>query len=112
MIAHKMHLHKEPYELVQQGLKTIEARLYDERRQRIDIGDEIIFTNRATNETLTVVVSKLHRAPTFHELFTAIDPAMFGGTTVAETEKAMEQYYSYQEQMQNGVLGIEFVVKQ
>lgn len=111
MTMHKLHLNKEPFELIKQGQKTIEPRLYDERRQRIDIGDEITFINRADNQTVKVVVHRLYRAPTFHELFTQHDPARFGGTTVQETEKSMEKYYSYNDQLRSGVLGIEFVIK-
>ncbi|MBI3889173.1 ASCH domain-containing protein [Candidatus Saccharibacteria bacterium] len=111
MTSHKLHLNNERFELIKQGQMTIEARLYDERRQRIDIGDEISFINRKNNQTLLVIVHKLFRAPTFHELFTQHDPAKFGGTTVQETEKSMEKYYSYNDQLQSGVLGIEFVVK-
>ena len=111
MTMHKLHLHGEPFELIKQGQKTIEARLYDERRQRIDIGDEITVINRVNSQTLVVVVHKLLRAPTFHHLFTQYDPALFGGTTVQETEKSMEKYYSYNDQLRSGVLGIEFVVK-
>lgn len=109
MIAHKLHLHDEPFRLVASGLKTIEARLYDERRQRIEIGDEIIFTNRETGETQRVSVHKLYRAATFMELFTMHDSEKFGGTTPEETAKAMEKYYDYNEQLAYGVLGIEFV---
>ena len=111
MTAHKLHLHKEPFEMIEQGLKTMEARLYDERRQRIDIGDEIIFINRSNNQTLKVTVTKLHRAPTFYELFLQCDPVKFGGTTAEETAKGMEKYYDYNSQQQYGVLGIEFVLK-
>lgn len=111
MVMHKLHLHKQPFEMVGAGLKTIEARLYDERRQRIEIGDEIMFISRETNKTQEVVVHKLHRAPTFHDLFVMCDPAKFGGTTPGEMAKLVEQYYDYSEQQRYGVLGIEFVVK-
>lgn len=111
MTMHKLHLHNQPFQLVKEGLKTIEARLYDERRQRIDIGDEITFINRENGQTLRVTVSKLYRAPTFYELFMTYDPVRFGGTTLEDTTKAMEQYYDYNEQLRYGVLGIEFVVK-
>ncbi len=108
---HKLHLYSRSFDLIRQGVKTIEARLYDERRQRIEIGDEITFINRENNQTARVAVSKLHRAPTFHELFAQLDPMRFGGESAQENEKAIEKYYSYSDQQQYGVLGIEFVVK-
>lgn len=36
-----MRLHKEPFELIKNGSKTIELRLYDEKRQMINLGDTI-----------------------------------------------------------------------
>lgn len=108
---HRLHLNALSFGLVKQGVKTIEARLYDERRQRIGIGDEITFISRDDNQTIVVTVSKLHRASTFHELFAQIDPIRFGGESALENEKAIEQYYSYSDQQQYGVLGIEFVAK-
>ena len=44
-MIHNMHLHPEPLEKIRAGHKTIEFRLYDEKRQRIQIGDKIVFTN-------------------------------------------------------------------
>ena len=34
-MIHKMKLHNGPYELIKKGIKTIELRLYDEKRQKI-----------------------------------------------------------------------------
>ena len=111
MTMHKLHLHKEPFELIRGGLKTIEARLYDERRQRIDIGDEITFASRENGQTLTVTVTKLHRAPTFYELFLHCGSEKFGGTSPEETARAMEKFYTYNDQLRYGVVGIEFIKK-
>lgn len=35
---HEMRLHNEPFELIRNGSKTIEMRLYDEKRQLIKVG--------------------------------------------------------------------------
>lgn len=110
MTLHKAHLNQYPFELIESGNKTIEARLYDERRQRIDIGDEIEFINRSNNKTLHVKVHRLHRAPTFHDLFMAHDPLKFGGETADGLERAIEKFYDYDAQQKHGVLGIEFVL--
>ena len=45
-----MKLNTEPYELIKFGKKNIEMRLMDEKREKISIGDNIIFTNINTGE--------------------------------------------------------------
>ena len=45
MAEHIMKLHPEPFAKIKDGSKTIELRLYDEKRQRISIGDTIRFIN-------------------------------------------------------------------
>ena len=42
-MLHKMKLNESPFERIKNGTKTIEFRLYDEKRQKINIGDTIIF---------------------------------------------------------------------
>ena len=50
---HEMTLFPKPYASIASGQKTIELRLYDEKRQSIHIGDQIRFTNTEdTNDTL------------------------------------------------------------
>jgi ASC-1-like (ASCH) protein len=46
-MKHEMRLHDGPFKLIKAGSKTIELRLYDEKRQEIKVGDEIEFTSRA-----------------------------------------------------------------
>ena len=53
---HEMRLHPEPFELIKGGTKTIEMRLYDEKRRQIREGDIITFTNRQTNEEIKTKV--------------------------------------------------------
>ena len=43
-MLHKMKLNESPFERIKNGTKTIEFRLYDEKRQKIKIGDKIEFS--------------------------------------------------------------------
>ena len=43
-MLHKMKLNESPFERIKNGKKTIEFRLYDEKRQQIKIGDKIEFS--------------------------------------------------------------------
>jgi len=107
---HDMKLHPGPFGMIQSGEKTIELRLYDEKRQKIRVGDTIRFTNTATGEILTKTVRKLHRFDSFEALYGAL-PLLQCGYTPEDIHTAhpsdMEQYYSAEEQKQYGVVGIE-----
>jgi len=62
MNIHKLRLSEEPFAAIVSGHKTIESRLYDTKRQKIQIGDRIIFTNRDNSEqTVTAEVVGLLR---------------------------------------------------
>ena len=44
-MIHEMSLQPEPFGKIESGAKTIELRLYDGKRQKIRIGDTIIYTS-------------------------------------------------------------------
>ena len=108
--AHAMKLHPAPFEMIKSGEKTIELRLYDEKRQKIRMGDEIVFTNNITGETLRRTVCKLHQFDSFEDLYKSL-PLLKCGYTEENVAMAhpsdMEAYYSAQEQEKYGVVGIE-----
>lgn len=109
MTTHQLRLATEPFDAIVSGNKTIESRLYDEKRQKIQIGDQIIFTNRDDpSQTATVKVASLLRYATFHDLFSRNDPRKFGGESVEWLKNQINEFYSIHDQAQNGVIGIEF----
>ena len=108
MNIHQLRLTARPFTEIASGAKTIESRLYDEKRQRIKIGDLIEFSNQETpDETITVKVIGLLRYETFHDLFSHNSPEKFGGKSVAALEAQINEFYSTEDQKKNGVLGIE-----
>ena len=68
-MTHYMNLASEPFEQISSGAKTIELRLYDEKRQTVSAGDTIIFTNLAGNHQVSTKVLKLHIFDSFKELY-------------------------------------------
>ena len=58
-MTHYMNLASEPFEQICSGAKTIELRLYDEKRQAVSAGDTIIFTNLADNHQVRAKVLEL-----------------------------------------------------
>ena len=107
---HHMKLNPTPFEQIKSGAKTIELRLFDEKRQAIKEGDTIVFSNTDTGEALYTTVLRLHRFDTFAALYQAL-PLLSCGYTKETIDSAhpsdMEQYYSAEEQQRYGVVGIE-----
>ncbi len=66
----EMHLNDESFEMIKSGIKTMEIRIYDEKRQKINICDEIIFTNK--DKKILVKVTQLFIASSFKLLFNKI----------------------------------------
>lgn len=62
---HVMHLAEEPFNWIKQGKKTVEVRVYDEKRRKLEIGDIIIFKKLCSNEEIKVKVKGLARFKTF-----------------------------------------------
>ena len=51
MQQHQMKLVTEAYDSIASGKKVIESRLFDEKRQRIMVGDKITFSEKASRKT-------------------------------------------------------------
>lgn len=113
-MLHRMKLHDAPFQEIAAGRKTIELRLYDEKRRKINIGDEICFTNSSDpDRTITARVTALHRFDSFGELYAALPLECCGyrpEEVAAASPRDMELYYSPREQAQYGVVGIELQV--
>lgn len=107
-MTHYMNLKKQPFEMIKSGYKTIELRLFDEKRALININDEIIFN--CENETLTVKVLALHRFNDFSELYKSLDLLKCGylpEELASASPDDMNEYYPPEKQAKYGVLGIE-----
>lgn len=108
---HRMRLDEEPFERIEAGEKTIELRLYDEKRRRIQAGDIIRFESTADDtDVLYARVAGLRFFASFDELYQAL-PLTKCGYTGSEAQSAsprdMDRYYSPEEQAKWGVVGIE-----
>ena len=113
MTTHQLKLATEPFNAIISGNKTIESRLYDTKRQKIQIGDQIIFTNiDNSKQTVTAEVVGLLRYATFRDLFSHNNPRKFGGDNVEWLENQISEFYSIEDQKIYGVIGIEFRVCQ
>lgn len=107
-MEHNMKLKNEPYNSILYGNKNIEMRLNDEKRQKVKVGDYIVFTNIDTSESFKVLVVGLYKFNDFKSLYNHFDKERLG---YKEEDKAypedMEKYYSKDDINRYGVLGIE-----
>lgn len=106
-----MKLNDVPFETIKNGTKTIELRLYDEKRRKIKIGDTICFKGKAS--TTKAIVKALHIFRNFDELYAAL-PLDKCGYTADELATAspedMLEYYTKEQIEKYGVVGIEIEV--
>lgn len=106
-MKHKMKLKAKPFNSIKNGTKTIELRLYDEKRRLLKEHDIIEFTNMVTGETLLVKVLELCIYDNFEELFKHFDNVSMGFNENEKVgPKIMEQYYSIEEQEKYSVVAI------
>ena len=114
MSGHYMNLTPEPLELIRSGKKTIELRLYDEKRQAIKVGDTITFTNTEDpDDILTVTVEDLFLFDSFEELYKALSLTECGYTEEdidTASPQDMDTYYPKEKQARYGVVGIKVKV--
>ena len=101
-----MKLSPKPFEQIQQGIKTVEIRLYDEKRRLLKVGDRIIFT-RADDESQSIEteVVRLDVFKTFKELCYAYDPVVYGSVSADEWVD-MYKYYTKEDEGEFGVVGV------
>ena len=104
----QMNLYPEPFGLIETGSKTVEMRLFDEKRRKLSIGGLIVFTNTKTQEELIVEIVDLKQFDSFESLYANYKKTDLGykDDEVAKPED-MLAYYSVEEIKKYGVVAIE-----
>ncbi|MEK7639615.1 MAG: ASCH domain-containing protein [Patescibacteria group bacterium] len=102
-----MKLTKVPFEKIKNEQKFIESRLYDEKRQQINIGDRIKFIcNDNQAESIITRTKALYRYQSFNDLFSDFPPEYFGGSSKKSLIEEVRKFYPIEEEQQYGVIGI------
>ena len=110
-MIHKMNLWHVPFEKIKSGTKTIEMRLYDEKRSIIAVGDVIVFTDASNGEQLECSVLNLYRYANFDEMYKNHDKVSIGyHSDELALPSDMLEYYSKEQIEKYGVVGIEISV--
>jgi len=111
-MVHEMKLNSKPFERIKSGRQTIELRLLDEKRQKLMIGDEIVFTNKdVQSEPFRVKVIAFHVYDSFETLYKHVDKTMLGYLNDEDASPDdLLKYYSREQQDKHSVVGIEIVI--
>ena len=110
-MTYKMNLKLKPFEAILNKTKTIEMRLYDEKRQQLKIGDYIEFNCKDSNKTIKAKIKSLFICSNFDRLYELFPKTKLG---YSENETAcpcdMLNFYPQEEMDKFGVVGIEIEV--
>jgi len=114
MKEHIMNLYPSSFEKTKSGLKTIELRLYDEKRQEVSVGDIITFYNTENElEAVSAKVVAIHIFDSFKELYENLPLLRCGYTeeTVGSASyEDMDAYYTKEKQKRYKAMGIELEI--
>ena len=110
-MEHTMKLFPSSFEMIKNGKKTIELRLYDEKRRTIQKGDRICFVNsKDSTQVLRVEVVNLFIYDSFDVLYRELS-LLECGYTEQDIETAsprdMDIYYTKEQQDKYRVVGIQ-----
>jgi serine/threonine protein phosphatase 1 len=107
--THAMKLQKEHFDHIAEGSKTVEMRLFDEKRRKIHVGDTIEFTREGSEERkLLARVQGMYVYHGFDELvedFTPVDLG-FAKTSPGKIEEYMLRIYGVEKAFKNKALAI------
>lgn len=107
--THHFTLIKKYFDFIKYGTKRIELRLNDEKRQKIKIGDTIIFSEKDnTKNQIETKVIDLFKCHTFSELLDRFDSEILADKTFSKQDvlNALERFYTKEDQLNYEVVGI------
>ena len=98
-MIHQLNLCHKPFASIKENRKSIEMRLYDEKRSKIQIGDILEFTDLETSEELRCEVINIKTYPSFVELYKDNDKSLLGYKSDEKADpKDMLLYYPQERQ--------------
>lgn len=112
-MIHEMKLQPKYFNFILNGTKRIELRLNDEKRKLIKLGDTIKFQNIDNiHYVITTKVIGLLKYPSFKELLADFDVSILADSSITKLEllNILQEFYSIDKQLENGVLGIKIQI--
>ncbi|WP_079529229.1 ASCH domain-containing protein [Halobacillus hunanensis] len=108
-MIHRMGLFSEYLNLIKEGTKKVEVRLFDEKRRKINTGDIIEFIKvPEQNESIKVKVVELKKYETFKQMYEDIPFKDFGneGWSLESMVSGTYEIYTREQERQWGALAI------
>lgn len=106
----KMKLQSLPFSMIESGRKSIELRLYDEKRKQIAVGDTIRFSAISNPaKAILTEIEELFIFGSFEELYRALPLTECGyiaDNVGSASPKDMLKYYTREQEKAYGVIGI------
>ena len=109
-----IHLDSDIFDLVNNGTKTIEGRVNDEKRRKLSIGDRLIFVNREDdNNIIESIVEDLIYFDNFEEMVEEFDIKCLYNESYTKNDylDLIKRFYKDEEIKKNGVVAIIFKKK-
>lgn len=109
-----IHLDSDIFDLVNNGTKTIEGRVNDEKRRKLSIGDRLIFVNREDdNNIIESIVEDLIYFNNFEEMVEKFDIKYLYKESYTKNDylDLIKRFYKDEEIKKNGVVAIIFKKK-
>ena len=110
MPEHRMGLQLKYFEKIASGEKTVECRLFDEKREMIKVGDLIEFKNSKNQNIIKTKVIEVIRSKTFSRLIDQVGLAAVGASDKKTFLAELNQFYSADQERELGVLGIKIKI--
>ena len=113
-MEHILKLQPKYFDYINNGTKRVELRLYDEKRQKINIGDTIIFQKEPEliDEIYTEIIG-LKIKKSFKELINTLDISQYSDKNETKEKflKDLYKFYTKEKEEKYGVVGIEIKLK-
>lgn len=106
-----VHLDSDIFEVVDKGIKCVEARVNDEKRRKLNIGDKLIFLKRPDEiDRIDAVVEDLAYYKDFSEMvnYYTMDELYLGEYSKEDFINLLKRFYTDEEQEKYGVVAIKF----
>lgn len=109
-----VHLHPDVFEIVEKGIKNVEARVNDEKRRKLKIGDTLVFLKRPDEDKIIKTrVDNLRYFKSFEEMAKEYDfkRLYLEYYTIEKWLNELSRFYTKEEIEENGVVAIEFSIQ-
>lgn len=106
-MIYAMSLHPKYFEKIKDESKTIECRLFDEKRRILKIGDIIEFSSTSDHDnTVKTEIVELLKYPTFQDLIADFPAVSFGNENKSDVLDDLHKFYTLDQEKKYSVIGI------